>query len=57
MCSEGNGGKTATLMMATHDKGSNGQIAGTRGNGDVGQVGGLRRECNDGQTVALAMAM
>ena len=54
--SEGNGGKTAPLMMVTHDKGNNGQIASVRGNGDVGQVDGLCRECKDVQIVALAMA-
>ena len=47
MCSEGNGGKTATLMMATHNKGSNGQIAGTRGNGNVGQEVGTHGGDNE----------
>jgi hypothetical protein len=55
-CGKGNDGQTATLVMATHDKGKDRQIAGAWGNGDAGQVGGLRRECNDRQIVMLAMA-
>ena len=48
--------QTATIVMATHDMGKDRQIASARDNGDAGQVDGLRRECNDGQIVVLAVA-
>ena len=55
-CGKGNDGQTATLVMATHDKGKDRQIASARGDRDAGQVDSLRRECNDEQIVALDMA-
>jgi hypothetical protein len=42
--------------MAMHSKGNDGQITGALGNGDIEQVDGLRREYNNGQIDALAMA-
>ena len=42
--------------MATHGKGDNGQIAGAHSNCNVRQVNSMQGECDDRQTIALAMA-
>jgi hypothetical protein len=55
-CRKGNDRQIAMLAMATKGEGDDGNIARGCGDEDVGQVDGLRRECDNGQIVALAMA-